>query len=397
MNNSRRNLKRLLRAITTASGSIPDVSPEPTAITITSEKHGALYNVSSMTIHFQESPDKDFGTMESMGGAAGPGGRKRHTEKCATPEWAAGQDRIEPDINLTSEDHVLTFAINAAILPEQRAFLAVEQRLLRSLFTRFPSSVAGIPRPLLSGSIRLKNGQTDSPLDLFVAEWFRDHHEFHLCARAHGSHDAPLRLHVWKPGQNDLYLDNTRIRELYRGAALILTFYLDTHSFRQIYPWHHAAGDFIVDESVTPVSVKLVTARGYRSLLPGKSNAGDKMLGALHFFVNLTIRMRIDRVEGTGDLAWAGPAAFYGIIRGFAEAWENKERENPEVPGAREIFSFYLGLSPEERLAFAEIAALNGQVETDETEFLATRLTEHVRHLSAALHEFLGESSGQAE
>ncbi len=171
---------------------------------------------------------------------------------------------------------------------------------------------------------------------------------------------------------------------------MVLTSYLDTRLFRQIYPWHHAAGDFIVDESTGPVSVKLVTARGYRSLLPGKSNAADKMLGSLHFFINLTVRMRIDRIEGTGNLAWAGPEALSGIIRGFSEAWKEKERENPEVPGAREIFSFFLGLSPEERLAFAEVVAENGQVEMEETEFLTTRLAQHVEHLAVALNEFAG-------
>jgi len=339
--NSFRNLKRLLRVVTTVPGLSSGDFTEPDTVTITSEKHGALYNVSSMRMEFH-------------------GGR------------------------------VLHLAINAAILQEQRAFLAVERRLLRNLFKRFPFPVAGLPRPLLSGSTRLKTGGTDFPLDLFVAEWFRNHHEFHLCAETPVRDDVPPRLHVWKPGQDDLYLNSAQVRELYRGAAMVLTSYLDTRLFRQIYPWHHAAGDFIVDESTSPVSVKLVTARGYRSLLPGKSNAADKMLGSLHFFINLTIRMRIDRIEGTGDLAWAGPEVLSGIISGFAEAWKEKERENPEVPGAREIFAFFLGLSPEERLAFAEVVAGNSQVEMEETDFLAARLTEHVRQLSVALDEFAG-------
>lgn len=338
--NSYRNLKKLLRS---ASIPVSGDSPKPKAVKIISEKHGALYNVSSIQIHFDEI--------------------------------------------------VFRFAINTAILPKQRAFLTVEYRLLKKLSTGFPSQ-AGLPRPMASGKIQPRSGRSGLSLDLFVTEWFQNHHEFHLCPDRSASSGTPLRLHVWKPRQDDLYLSRIQAGELYRGAALILTSYLDTRSFRQIYPWHHAAGDFIVDESVSPVSVRLITARGYRSLLPSRSHASDKLLGALHFFINLSIRMRLDRIEGTGDLAWAGPAAFSGIIPGFAEGWRNKERENPEVPTVSDIFSLYLGLSPDERLAFAEIATRDGQVEADEKEFLAARLPDHVHNLTTALSEFLGDCSG---
>jgi hypothetical protein len=112
------------------------------------------------------------------------------------------------------------------------------------------------------------------------------------------------------------------------------------------------------------------------------------MLGSLHFFVNLAIRMRIDRLDGTGKLAWAGPQCMPGVIRGFVEAWETR-RDNAHLPKAREIFSLFLDFSPDERLAFAEIAAADGRVEADESSFLLARLPGRVTELSDALGNFV--------
>ena len=111
------------------------------------------------------------------------------------------------------------------------------------------------------------------------------------------------------------------------------------------------------------------------------------MLGSLHFFVNLSIRMRIDRLDGTGELAWAGPQCLPGVIRGFVGAWEAR-RNNADLPKAREIFSLFLDFSPDERLAFTAIAAADGLVEAVEGDFLLSRLPGHVIELSSTLKNF---------
>jgi len=116
-------------------------------------------------------------------------------------------------------------------------------------------------------------------------------------------------------------------------------------------------------------------------------------LGSLHFFVNLGIRMRIDRLDGTGELAWAGPGCLAGVIRGFVDAWEAKALEHEDLPKAGDIFSLFLDLSPDERLGFAGIAARDGRVEAAESGFLMERLPGHVTELSKAMEEFLVFSS----
>ncbi len=270
-------------------------------------------------------------------------------------------------------DDERSFAVNCAFSPGQQAFLEVEVGLLAKLHARY--GLTYLPLPFISAKA--------PGLMLSIAEWFENHHEFHLSPDASG---APA-INVWRQGGGRQFLDAEKTLELYAQASKILTLHLDGRSFSQIYPWHHGAGDFVVDESQNPLSLRLITVRGYRPLLARKSDCRDKMLGSLHFFVNLGIRMRIDRLDGTGELAWAGPHCLPGVIRGFVEAWETRW-ENTHLPKACEIFSLFLDFSPEERLAFAKIAAADGRVEADEGSFLLARLPGHVIELSDALENY---------
>jgi hypothetical protein len=278
-------------------------------------------------------------------------------------------------------DDIRSFAVNCAFSPEQQAFLQVEVRLLARLRARF--GLPRVPFPLVSAKTSLL-GHEPARFMLFIAEWFENHHEFHLSI---GPSGAPA-VSVWNESETLHFLSASKTGELYRLACGILTSCLDTRSFAQIYPWHHAAGDFVVDESQDPPSLRLITVRGYRPLLAKKSDSSDKMLGSLHFFVNLSIRMRLDRLDGTGELAWAGPECLAGVIRGFVEAWGAKALEHEDLPKAGDIFSLFLDLSPDERLGFARIAARDGRVEAAESGFLMERLPGHVIELSDALENF---------
>jgi len=40
----------------------------------------------------------------------------------------------------------------------------------------------------------------------------------------------------------------------------------------------------------------------------------------LVFFLNMAIKMRIDRLDGVGDIVWSDDAALKGILKGFFEA-----------------------------------------------------------------------------
>ena len=89
------------------------------------------------------------------------------------------------------------------------------------------------------------------------------------------------------------------------SRAAILTGYFDTRSFAQIYPWHPAAGDFIARIAGDGVAVRLVAARQYGPLVGPPDLPPEEAL--LFFFLNLTLRLRVDRLDGVGEVAWAGP------------------------------------------------------------------------------------------
>jgi len=326
--NSHRALRSLLKRQTGPTPAIESAS----AIELTSEKHGALYSVSRLRVRFD------------------------------------GAER--------------SFAVNCAFSAEQQAFLQVEARLLAGLNRKF--ALPYLPTPFLRAKTSPGGHPSDFGLMLLITGWFENHHEFHLSRDASGA----SAIRVWDPARTQCFLSGAEAVRLYEQASAILTSYLDTRSFSQIHPWHHAAGDFVTDSLQAPPNLRLITVRGYRPLLAAKSARGDKMLGALHFFVNLGIRMRIDRLDGTGDLAWAGAQSLEGVIAGFTQVWKTRSSEDASFPKAGEIFSLFLDFSPDERLAFAEIAAMDGRVEADETDFLLSHLPSHVSELSDALKNF---------
>ena len=135
---------------------------EASRIELVSEKHGALYSVSRLRIHFA--------------------------------------------------DKVRSFAVNCAFSPEQQAFLQVEVKLLSDLRATF--GLPYLPVPLFSAS-----GQG---MMLFITEWFENHHEFHLSVDSTG---APA-VSLWKQGGKPQFLPAAKVPELYAQASKILTLVL---------------------------------------------------------------------------------------------------------------------------------------------------------------------------
>ena len=283
----------------------------------------------------------------------------------------------------TLEDTECSLAIDTAVRPDQQAALDKEFAVLEELENRF--HLPYLPRPYLVGEAVCREGQTaGQPMRLFIAEWFDGYHEFHL---AQSSPGAPPVLKVWDSTPGGSFLDPAQSRALYRGAAGILTAYLDETSFRQIYPWHHAAGDFVVRLDGNVPELRLVTARGYLRLAPLEYEPGSIWIGIVHFFLNLTLRLRLDRLEGTRDLAWADGNSLAGIVQGFLHAWEEKAGRSPSLPTAGEVLGTFRSFSPEEWLPLVEAVMEDGLVASEEHPFLVERIEEHVAVLVDTLRQ----------
>lgn len=307
-------------------------SKEIEKLELISEKHGALYHVSRLRVRLI--------------------GKKTHN-----------------------------LVMNVATSPEQQAFLENECNLLNELYTRF--GLPYLPRPYLLGkTVYEGEEEVQRDLTLFLAEWFDGFHEFHLSQRSEEG-DPVIKVWYLKGVEETLSVEQTR--SLYRQAAVILTAYVDEQSFRQIYPWHHAAGDFILKPSANDVDLKLVTARDYRCLPNIGGLPEDLWIALIHFFLNLTLRLRLDRLDGTGALAWASSDCLSPILSGFLEAWTQKVRREASLPSSVDVLEALRDLTTQEWHALAEIVLEDGLVEADERTYIGPRLDEHIAALYAVL------------
>ncbi len=275
-----------------------------------------------------------------------------------------------------------SFAVNVATTDDQKAFLQAELALLQNLHSQF--SLPYLPRPFLRGVARYASPSGESRmLELFLTEWFEGFCEFHLSR--HPLESSGLRIVVWDHDGGEPFLSAEQETTLYRRTAAILTAYFDTRSFAQIYPWHHAAGDFIVNRRSGDLEVRLITARGYRPLGDSPESDGAVVIAALHFFLNMSLRLRLDRLDGTGELAWAGSRCLTGIVEGFADAWETKRCDEPTLPSADHLLDLLGQFSGDDWMSFGQLVLEDGMVERDETEYLARHLPSHLEELSGLL------------
>ena len=213
----------------------------------------------------------------------------------------------------------LALVLNVAVSPNGQNVMHSEYHLLQRLQSEFPFRFT--PRVYGFDNIHIKDGVT---LPMFLAEWFEDYCEFHIsCDPADGSH----QIVVWDPARGPFYLSPDQRQDLYRQAALILTSYYNAETFDQIFPWHHAAGDFVIKTTPGRLDVKLITVRKYAPLFQQPTASAEVeqypaliLEALLVFLLTLLLRMRLDRIDGVGEITWAGEEAIKGAVAGVFEA-----------------------------------------------------------------------------
>ena len=228
---------------------------------------------------------------------------------------------------------ILSFAVNVAVSEEAKSQLGKDFRLLKRLAHRY--RLPYLPQAYFKGAERYREGgKTTRWLHAFVAEWFRGYHEFHLHRE---QPEDSYRLVLWDLDRGFRSLSADQELKLYRQAARILTLYYNWNNFRQIFPWHHAAGDFVLKEEGEKVDVRLVTVRDYAPVVDFRTGKREgKLLALILFFLHLTIQMRLDRLDGIGDVVWADDDCLEGVVAGFFEGLRQGDvrsrRGMPSVP-----------------------------------------------------------------
>lgn len=226
-----------------------------------------------------------------------------------------GSDYHPARIEVVLDDRCASFVMNIGITDRGKARLSRELEVLQYLNSKY--GFPFLPRTYFQGEAFLPS------MVMFLADWFQGYHEFHLSV---DQEDGFQKLVLWNTEKNPCQLSRLQARQIYHQSAKILTLYYDLETFEQIFPWHHAAGDFVVKTDNQPLDVRLITARQYAPMLD-RSEGVSVHEALLFFLLNLSMRMRLDRLDGVGAVAWVDDDCVDSTLEGFVEGLRIKQDE----------------------------------------------------------------------
>jgi len=211
------------------------------------------------------------------------------------------------------------FVLNGAVSGPGLSLIGTEYSLISKLNASFSKTY--LPRVFGLDILETQKGR----LGFILGEWFQDYREFHVTAG-----NGPRQIVIWESDGSCRCLQEKSMLPVYREAARILTFYYNIDTFEQIYPWHHAAGDFIVRDADGRFQVRLITVRGYSPLTEFGSDEADQknhiLPSLLVFFFTLSLKMRLDRLDGTGKAVMLGDEVIKATAAGFLDALDEKSK-----------------------------------------------------------------------
>ncbi|KPK23576.1 MAG: hypothetical protein AMJ61_15505 [Desulfobacterales bacterium SG8_35_2] len=215
-------------------------------------------------------------------------------------------------IEFTGLEKKEKLAITTALAGAAKASLKEEFLLMQQLASMNPDF---LPRFFYREAVTWPTDSGAEEFYMVLGEWLDDFHEWHLSLNPA---TKKQQIQLWDYKYNYRFLTDEESYELLRQISFILTCYYDPNSFCQIYPWHHGAGDFVVKAKAGTISVKLVTVRQYQPLVHfEQAEAPDRLVAAIHFLLNLSLRIRLDRLDGVGEPAWLGDVAVHAAVEGF--------------------------------------------------------------------------------
>jgi hypothetical protein len=308
-------------------------------------------------------------------------------------------------IEVILKDDRVKFGLNVAISEIGKYWLREEFSVLKRLNTKF--NLHYLPEPYVWGEL--------NSILFLLEDWFEGYHEFHISKDGEGIQ----RLKLWdfsNSGSGYTYLSSEQSFEIYKQASKILTLYYDFKDCSQILHWHHAAGDFVVrieeeKNSHSPplnsplskrgyrgvkgsmgggllenrIDVRLTTARQYKSLMAlTDRDPVDPFLGLFCFFLNMTIRMRLDKLDGLGEMVWADDICLEATVKGFLEALKLKEGLKHYI-GSAEDFLRLLKSFGKEELKIVLNPLIDLYTKEEDFPVLIENLENHIRKLYAIL------------
>ncbi|RJQ65453.1 MAG: hypothetical protein C4519_28010 [Desulfobacteraceae bacterium] len=218
----------------------------------------------------------------------------------------------------------IPWALNVAVSTQGRKQLSVEVESLRKLNREFPEK--WVPQIYHSGS---GCAPGHPPIPMFSSQWFTGFHELHRCA---ADTPAQQQWQVWDSDHGPWRLDRAQVADFYRQALYILTCYFDPHTLNAILDWHHAAGDFIVQKNGPGLEVRLITVRRYARLFHLHAHEAIDLEFLMDawavFLMRTSLWMRLDRLDGVGELVWADDQTVAPMWQGFVQGIRRVAQRN---------------------------------------------------------------------
>lgn len=266
------------------------------------------------------------------------------------------------------------FVLNGAVSGPGLSLIETEYSLLSRLNKIFSKSY--LPRVFGLDILETQKGR----MGFILGEWFQDYREFHVT-----DGNDQRQIVIWESDGSCRYLSKKTALPIYQEAARILTYYYHIETFEQIYPWHHAAGDFIVREAGGQFHVRLITVRGYSPLTEFGSDEADKknhiLPSLLVFFFNLSLRMRLDRLDGTGEAVMLGDGVIKATVAGFLDALDEKSKAYEYGDLKRIFISFFNGFDLDQMMNMGAAILESGDINPTENGLIKGNLESHCRML----------------
>lgn len=228
-----------------------------------------------------------------------------------------------------------SFVVNAAVSERGKSRLMQDYRLLGELGAQHPRMF--VPEVYFADTVSVcEEGCPTREIYMFLGEWLEGFYEFHL---SRDEATKSLITVLWDTDRGYGFLTAEEAASIYKQASCILTYYYDMDAFREVFPWHHAAGDFIASRPNGPTQVRLITVRQYAPRTEFEEQSPENRLHALVLFLaNLTVRMRLDRLDGVGEVAWAPEQCVEATVQGFVDALHMKVGDGTADPRMMKAF-----------------------------------------------------------
>ena len=262
------------------------------------------------------------------------------------------------------------FVLNGAVGNPGLSLIEKEVSLISKLNKSFSKHY--LPFVFGLGILKTPKGR----IGFFLGEWFEGYKEFHATIVNHGR-----QIVIWESDGSCRYLPEEHAFPIYREAARVLTYYYDIETFEQIHPWHHAAGDFIVKQAGGRFHVRLVTVRGYSPLTEFGSDEADKknhiLPSLLVFFFTLSLKMRLDRIDGTGEAVMLGDGVLTTIVDGFLDALDEKSKVY-DYGNLKQVFiTFFNGFDLDQMMNICITILDSGDINPTENGLIKGNLESH--------------------